>query len=180
MKNYLLDFARTMWKPFVIAVAAVIGVMYSVKHHYYVAMSVFGMILSVVMCLWTPWLEENFKLRHSNTKVEAVAFSLFEFMLYSYQAFGVGVGLFILLRLPMLLLHSASGLCYYHYPNRRMKMFWYVNHSLWNIASAIVPTWLYTGTSFSSIRPTTLTVCLMTFWGTSLLFKLFRSKKVVC
>lgn len=179
MKKYLADFFRTMWKPLVIAFVAVAGTMYSIEKHYYIAMSAFGLVVSVVMCLWVPWLEESFKMRHCGSKKEAIVYSFFEALLYSYQIAWFGMGLFIIFRMPMMLLHAASGECYYHHPTKRMKVFWYINHSSWNIVASVIPTWLYTGTQVSNIRPTGLTIFLMLMWGTSLAFKLARKKEVV-
>lgn len=180
MKKYLLDFVRVMWKPFFVAVVAVCASVYSINHHYYVAMSLSGLVVSVVVCIWTPWLEEEFKASHSATKKEAVIYALFELLLYSYQVAGFGVGLFVVFRLPMLVLHLASGLCYYHSQSKRIKLFWYINHSLWNIAASVVPTWLFTGSTINTIRPTLLTICLVLFWGTSMLCKIIRKKAVSC
>jgi len=181
MKQYLKDFICTMWKPLIVAGVAVGGCVYSINNHYYVAMSAFGIVTSVVMCLWVPWLEESFKMRHCSSKKEAVVYAFFEAFLYSYQIAWFGVGLFMVFRLPMMLLHAASGLCYYHYSNKRMKVFWYINHSSWNILASVIPTWLYTGATVNSIRPTLLTVALMLFWGCSLACKIARKKEVkVC
>lgn len=181
MKQYILDFLKAMWKPFVVAIIAVAGTMYGMKEHLYIFMGICSVILSMVMCLWCPWIEEGFKMAHSSSKLEALAFSALESMLYAYPIFlcGMGFRMFILLRLPMMILHAASGECYYHHPTKRMKVFWYINHSSWNIASSVIPAWLYTGTQVSNIRPTGLTICLMLFWGTSLMFKLIRKKDVV-
>ena len=177
MKKYLFDFVRAMWKMALIATLSVAGSIWAIKQQNYLWMTVFGGIVVVVACLWAPWLEESFKMTHSDTKNKAFVFGLVEFILYAYQI-PIGFMLFMVLRMPMLILHVASGLCYYHYPNNRMKWFWFINHSAWNAIACFSVNWLYTGNSIATIRPTLFTICVTTFWATSLCFKLFRKKLV--
>ena len=178
MKKYIVDFVRSMWLMAASGIASAYGVFYATQHHHYFAMGIFGIILSVVMCAWAPYLEEKFKMDHSNTKMQALVFGVFEMILYSWQVVG-GISTFLVCRVPMLLMHLASAECYYHSPSKRMFYFWLANHMAWNILACVKPTLLLKGSVTGSVRPTMLTICLMLFWGTSLMFKLVRKKDVV-
>lgn len=181
MKQYLKDLAVALWKPILVSIFAIIGTIVGMHKHWYGFMSICAIVLSFVMCLWGPWVEENFKSTHCETKSQALIFGQLEFAIYSWQLVASGSwAVYLICRLPMLIMHSASSLCYYHYNNKTMRWFWFLNHAAWNIVASVRPMWLL---SFNgkSVIPTTLTIVVTLFWATSLCFKLFRKKQsVIC
>ena len=178
MVQYIKDFFKVMWKMAAVSTIAAIGAFYGIKEHQYVLASACGIILTICGVIWAPWIEEGFKLTHSETKGKALVFGFVEMLAYAWQI-PASLGLWLILRLPTLVMHSASSLCYSHYPNSRMKWFWYINHSLWNALAIINVRWLYTGNNVYNLHPTTFTTCVTIFWATILLFKLFRKKQLV-
>lgn len=175
---YVKDFFKAMWKMAVVSIIAAIGAFVGIKEHMYILASVCSIVLVVCGVIWAPWIEEGFKLKHSETKGKALIFGFVEMLAYSWQI-PASFGLWVVLRLPTLIMHSASSLCYHHNPNTRMRWFWYVNHALWNAIAIYNVRWLYNGNNIYNVHPTMLTICITLFWTTSFLFKLFRKKQVV-
>ena len=177
MKQYLTDLVVAMWKPVSVSIIAATGIWYGANKHWYIFMSACAIIFACVMCAWGPWCEEKFKAAHCSTKAQALLFGVIEFTLYSWQISASPV-VFLICRLPTLMLHSASSLCYYHYNNNRMRWFWFINHSAWNTVACASPVWLYK-LSGKMLVPSALTICVTLFWTTVFMFKLFRKKQVV-
>ena len=173
MKQYLKDLWHEVKYPLMVAVAASICLIVAIQQKWSsVSINIFGSVVVVVACVWGPFCEEKFKRSHSLTKREALVFGFLEFAVYGWQIMLAGIWGYMWCRIPMLVLHSASSMCYHHYPNsKRVFYFWFLMHSMWNTIGTVRPTWVLM-ISDGKIYPTVFTCALVLLWLISLLCKL--------